>query len=350
MMKYNAYFVRLKHKDAGFTGSLAHNGGAVAANFKKIAKDLYMANLKTQASFQFLQDIPLVKKNKSVKVLAPVTSKYNKRKLTKLSKYLIADDFEEFKKRDVLLNYISVEKFVRAGELLDFFSISREDIIPYLLEKEVRGEIKLIDVTYLTFTAYDTLLHYKETLDAFFSDCYTSRKKSVKLADLETFLKLPQSSLLFKYLLRSFRDRYSFRIRKDKIVFQRLALSEVEKDSLSEIEHIIEGNKMTIFTIDSILNQSDMTYKEVNDAFWLMVDNNRLVQLNEKFFIFQDDFNKILNKLKKYKRNQGEIIDIQAFRELTQLSRKFIITLFEYFDINQITQRVDNKRKILLVV
>lgn len=349
-MKYNAYFVRLKHKDTGFTGFLAYNGGSVSANFKKIAKDLYMANLKTQARFQFLQDVPLVKKNKSVKVLAPVTSKYNKRKLTKLSKYLIADEFDGIGKQDVLLNYISVEKFVRADELLDFFSINREDMIPFLLEKEIRGKIKLIDVTYLTFTAFDTLQHYKESLEAFFTDCYTGRKKSVKLSDLETYLKLPRSSLLFKYLIHSFKDRYAYRIRKDKLVFQRLALSEVEKDSLGEIENIIIGNKMTVFTIDSVLNQSDMSYKEINDAFWLMMDNNRLVQLNEKYYILQDDMNKILNKLKKYKRNQGDLIDIQAFRELTQLTRKYIITLFEYFDYHQITQRVDNKRKIMLVV
>jgi hypothetical protein len=349
-MNYNAYIVRLKHKDTGFTGNLALNGATLAANFKKIGKDLWIANLKNQAQFMFLQDIPLLKKNKDVKILLPVTSKYNKRKLTKLSKFLTSDDFEDNDPRDILLNFITIEKFVRAQELLDFFSISRDTIIPYLLEKEIHKELKLIDLTYLSITAYDTILGYRDSMNAILSDCYTSRTKSIKLSEIETQLKLPQSSILFKYLLYSFKDQFSFRIRKEKIVFSRLALSDVEKDSVAEIETVIKQNKISIFTIDSILNHTDLTNKEVNDALWLMVDGNRLAQLNEKYFIFQDELNKILNKLKKYKRNQGEIIDIQAFRELTLFSRKFIIILFEYFDTHQVTERVDNKRKILLGV
>ena len=40
---------------------------------------------------------------------------------------------------------------------------------------------------------------------------------------------------------------------------------------------------------------------------------------------YEEELEKILNKLKKYKRNQGEMIDIQAFRELTLYTRKYII-------------------------
>jgi hypothetical protein len=42
------------------------------------------------------------------------------------------------------------------------------------------------------------------------------------------------------------------------------------------------------------------------------------------------------------------MIDIQSFRELTLFSRKYIIALFEYFDTQHITLRVENQRKILL--
>jgi hypothetical protein len=75
-----------------------------------------------------------------------------------------------------------------------------------------------------------------------------------------------------------------------------------------------------------------------------------VVQLNERYFIFAGDLHKILNRLKKYKRNQGEMIDIKSFREFTLLTRKYILALFEYLDSQKITERVDNKRKILLGV
>jgi hypothetical protein len=42
------------------------------------------------------------------------------------------------------------------------------------------------------------------------------------------------------------------------------------------------------------------------------------------------------------------MIDFIAFREMTSLSRKYLIVLFEYFDSRQITQRQGDKRKILV--
>jgi hypothetical protein len=136
---------------------------------------------------------------------------------------------------------------------------------------------------------------------------------------------------------------------REKIVFQRLALSETQQGSLDAIENLLQTHKVSIFSIENILHLSeDLNYKDVNATLWFMVENNQAIQLNEKFFILTEDLNKIINKLKKYKRNQGDMIDIQAFRELTQYSRKYIITLFEYFDAHQITEREDNKRRILL--
>jgi hypothetical protein len=348
-MKYNAYIVEFKHRDTGFTGSIVHDDTISPANFRKIGKDLFIANFKNQLEFHFLQDLALKNKSKKVTVLIPVLAKYNKRKLTKISKYLGVDDFKTKDKKDILLNYLSVEKFVRVRDLLDFFSIPSGEMIDFLMEKEIREEIKLIDLIHLTVAAYQTVMRFREELNTIFADCYTSRSKSVKLADIEAMIKLPQSSLLFKYLVRSLKKEYSFRFRKERIVFRIVALSDSEKNSLTEVENILKKNKLSVFTVEDVVKSStELIYNDVNDALWFMVDNGQVVQLNEKYFIFSDDLNKILNKLKKYKRNQGDLIDIQAFRELTMYTRKYIIPLFEYFDANKITERVENQRKILL--
>ncbi|MCP5048601.1 MAG: hypothetical protein GY940_15635 [bacterium] len=349
VMKYNAYIVELKQKDTTFTGSLVLRDATILpANFKKIGKDLFIANFKSQVEFSFLEKVPLKSKNKDAVVLIPVTSKYNKRKLTKISKFFTAVDPGEREKKDILLNFLSVDKFVKAQDLLEFFSVSREEIIPVLIDKEVGREIKIIDFSHLSIASYDTIQGYHDALDTLFTDYYTSRVKSVKLSDIESKLKLSQSSLLFKYLLRSSQNHYPFQIRKERVVFKKLAMSETEKDSLTEIESIIKKNKAGIFSIENITHSAGLVSKNITDSLWFLVDDGRLVQLNEKYFILNDDLNKILNKLKKYKRNEGDLIDIQSFRELTLFTRKYIIALFEYFDANDITQRVDNQRKILL--
>jgi len=241
-----------------------------------------------------------------------------------------------------------VEKFLKVQELLDFFSTSHEEMIEFLVEKEIRQAIKIIDFSSLFITSYENFQDYLKELNTLFTDCYTTRIKTIKLSEIETKLKLPQLSIFFKYLLKQTARHFPFKISKDKIIFQSMALSETEKNSLAEIEDILKKHKISIFSVENLIKQSDLLVKELNDSLWFLVETGQAVQLNEKYFIFKDDLNKIVNKLKKYKRNEGEMIDIQAFRGLTLLSRKYIIPLLEYFDSQRITQRINNKRKILL--
>ena len=349
-MKFNAYIVELKHRETSFTGSLIAADSIVSANFRRIGKDLYIANFKTQVEFKFLERMTLKKRNKEILVLLPVLSKYNKRKLTKISKFLSNGAPARREKTTLLLKLLTVEKFLKARELLSFFTISREELVDFLIQKELGKEIKIIDFTHLSIITYEILRNYLQGLNTILADCYTAKTQSIKLSEIESNLKLPHSSLFFKYLLQCSRHSFTFKISKNKIVFEKLALSEGEKGSLEEIETTLKKKKLSIFTIENILKESHLLYDEINNLLWFLIEKGQVVQLSEKYYIFEDDLNKILNKLKKYKRNQGEMIDIQSFRELTLLTRRYIIILFEYFDARHITQRVNNQRKILLTV
>ena len=349
-MKFNAYIVEIKHRENSFTDSFIAADSTVSANFKKIGKDLFIAHFKTQVEFRFLERVTSKKRNKEIVVLLPVLSKYNKRKLTKISKFLSNGAPEKREKTTVLLKLLTVEKFLKARELLSFLAISEEALIDFLIQKELGKEIKIIDFTHLSIITYETAQNYLKELNTILADCYTAKTKSIRLSEIESKLKLPHSSLFFKYLLQCSRQSFPFRISRNKIVFEKLALSEGEKGSLGEIETTLKKKKLSIFTIEDILKESSLLYEEINNLLWFLIESGQVVQLSDKYFIFKDDLNKILNKLKKYKRNQGEMIDIQSFRELTLLTRRYIIILFEYFDARHITQRVNNQRKILLTV
>jgi hypothetical protein len=347
-MRYNAYIVELKHRENSLTESLMANGLTLSANFRKIDTDIFMVNFKTQVEFTFLEKVPLKKRNKEMLILLPVLSKYNKRKLIKISKFLNADTPAAREKNSLLLHLLSVEKFLRAQELLSFFQMDREPLLDFLIQSEVRKEIKIIDFTHLAITRYENVQNYFKEMEALFTDFYTDKTKTVKLTEIEAKIKLPQSSLLFKYLLQGFKDPFSFKITKDKIVFQNLILSDSEKGSVKEIEHLLKINKLNFFTIEILIKQSGLPQQEVNDSLWFLIEKGLVVRLNERFYILKEELDKILNKLKKYKRNQGEMIDIKSLRELIQLSRKYILPLFEYFDSQRITQRLDTQRKILI--
>jgi hypothetical protein len=340
----------LKQKDNAFTGSLTAEDRTLTASFKKIGKDLFVANFKSQVEFKYMEKVPFKNRNKHIVVLLPAISDYNKRKLTKIAKFLTAHLQEEGEKMNLFLNLLTVEKFLKGKELSNFFAVDKKEIMDFLLEKEVQRQVKVIRIVDSFVTSHENFQEYRDELNALFTDCYTSRVKSIDLKEIEEKLKVPCRSLFFKYLLRQLADNFSFKINREKIMFQKLAMSDSEKDSLAELENILQQNKISIFSIANIVAHSDLLYKEVNNSLWYLVENGDVIALNEKYFILKEELNKIVNKLKKYKRNQGEIIDIKSFRELTHFSRKFIIALFEYFDSCQITRRVENHREILISV
>ncbi len=347
-MKFNSYFVRFDHPEPNLTGNLLIEGETVSANFKKIHDNVFTLHLKNQVKLNFLENIKFKKGKKSLVVLLPVISKYNKRKLKKLTQIL--DSVETKGKTDIIIDLLNVENFLKLEKLDTFFLLDRENIVPFLIEMELNQKIKIIDFNTLYITSHQNYQDYLNQLRSIFTQYYKDKTKKISLTEIESKLKIPQSSIFFKYLLNSLNDQFSFKIIRDKIIFQKLALTEKERENLKGIQKALQINHLTIFSIENLLKLTTLSYSEINNCLWFLIQEGELVQLNERFLMLQDDLNKVINRLKKFKRNQGEYIDIKTLRELTLLSRKYIIPLFEYLDAQKITDRLGNTRKILLMV
>ncbi|MCP5104440.1 MAG: hypothetical protein GY950_13720, partial [bacterium] len=219
-MKFNAYIVRLKHRETSLTAIFSVPGKSVAVaaesagsespseyvsistNFKKIGPDLFIAQFKTQVELTFLEKFQLKNRDKEITVLLPVISKYNKRKVTKLSK-LLANP-EELERYHILAALSTIEKFLKIDELLHFFSFHREPLIEFLVEMELKQKFKIINFNSLSITSYENFQHYRDELNAILTQCYTGRTQELKLSEIEAKTKLPQSSLFLKYLVRTF--------------------------------------------------------------------------------------------------------------------------------------------------
>lgn len=347
-MKFNAYIVRLDHPESNFTGNLVVAEKTHYVNFKKISNNLFIAHFKNQINLKFLETLKFKNKNKQTTIILPMISKFNKRKLKKISEF--TDSIEEKSPEDIFLKILTIEKYLKASQLLNFFSLKKREILEFLIEMELNKKIKIIELNSLYIILDKTYQNYLREFKLLLHQCYLKQKKSLKLTEIESKLKLPYSAVFLRYLVRQLDNELSIKIDRDKIVFQKLALTEKEKNLISAIEKILMKNKLTIFTIENILNLSELTQKQVNDSLWILLGEERIIQLNQRHFIFNDELNKIVNRLKKYKRNQAEFIDIKTFKEITFLNRKNTITIFEYFDSCFITQRIGDKRKILLSV
>jgi selenocysteine-specific elongation factor len=83
--------------------------------------------------------------------------------------------------------------------------------------------------------------------------------------------------------------------------------------------------------------------KGVRDNLALLVRNGEVARISSDLFYSAEALNGLREKLMLHLREKGEITPPE-YRELTGLSRKFLIPLLEHFDSEKLTIRVGEKR------
>jgi hypothetical protein len=345
-MKFSAYFVKFNHPQASFSGMIQLAGENIQANFKKIDNDLFVLYSQNQVELKFLQKIAFKNSKSSLLVLLPVLSQYNQRKLKKIGEIL--DLIETWSFSQIILALLTVENFLEVGNLLNFFAVERWAAIAVLTELELAKQVKTISFNDLYVTPWS---HYSQSLTALENAlrlAYENREKTLKFSQLEKIVRVPQETLYFRYLLRKCGQIFPFKLLAGALIFSQLPLAAEEIERMAEIEKILKSKKLLIFTLEDVQKNTPFSSKQINDALWYIIHEEKFMQLNQRYIIFSEEYNKIINRLKKFKRNQGDVITIDDLRNLTAYTRKYIIILFEYLDSQNITQRIGNKRKILL--
>jgi len=345
-MRFNAYFVRMSHSQTDFSGNVQAAGKSMAVSFKKIGDDLFAAHFKNQVELVFGQKIDFKNAKGSFTVLLPAQSQYNQRKLKRMAEFLRSVEKMNF--REIVLALLTVENFLELEGLLYFFSMERHEAVEVLTELELARQVKVINLNYLFATSWDHFLQNLAAMESVLRAAYEGRERTVKFVSLEKAVKVPQESVFFKYLLKKCSQEFPCRILSTALIFSELPLSNEEKVRMADIEKVLRANKLLIFTFENVQKNTPYTLKQINDSLWYMIHEEKVLQLDERNFIFGDEYGKIINRLKKFKRNQGDIITIDDLRSLTAYSRKHLITLFEFWDRQQLTRRLGNKRQILL--
>jgi selenocysteine-specific elongation factor len=128
-----------------------------------------------------------------------------------------------------------------------------------------------------------------------------------------------------------------------KIPGRRVADDKAGADLLKAVEDALRAGGMEPPTLKELQQQLRMGEKELMEHLNLLVRNERLVKVKNDLFYAPEPLAEIRGRLRGYLEEKGEISP-PDFRELTGLSRKFMMPLLEYFDQEKLTIRVGDKR------
>ncbi len=347
----SSFLVYLKIKESTFQGTILYKKENYSGNFIKVAEDIFLLKLKLKVDFCFKDKIELKSRTKTFTPLIPLFSESNKKKLTKSARFL-TDRWDDLSKTEVIVLTLKIEKVLDMVCMKDFLSMNNDELLDILIGLESEKELKLLNINNLQACSYKIFVDNFSSMVEKLTSSYNSRVKSVKFSDLAGKIIFQPDSIYFRYILEKAREKQDFRLLKDKLVFTELPLSDKETSVVNEVEKIIKKNKLGVFSIYSIRKVSGIEIEKINNSLWHMLSEEKIVPLDDKKenFIFYEELTKIINRLKKYKRNQGDMIDISSFREISVLNRKNIILVLEYLDSQKITTRIGNNRKIELQV
>ncbi|HPJ97323.1 MAG TPA: SelB C-terminal domain-containing protein, partial [Syntrophales bacterium] len=110
-----------------------------------------------------------------------------------------------------------------------------------------------------------------------------------------------------------------------------------------EIETLYQKTGLTPPTVREILEKFSGEKAKVNDVLSVLLKAGTLVRISEDLYYYKDVIARLREEYKKFLLTQGQV-NPSGFKDLTGLSRKFIIPLMEYFDLSKLTIRSGDVR------
>ncbi len=94
-----------------------------------------------------------------------------------------------------------------------------------------------------------------------------------------------------------------------------------------------------------LVKSLDSDVKRATEVLMLLVAEGTIIKVKEDLYFHAEAINDLKNKLIEFLEAQGEITTPQ-FKEMTGVSRKYVIPLAEHFDSTNVTLRVGDVRKL----
>ena len=153
------------------------------------------------------------------------------------------------------------------------------------------------------------------------------------------------SAKLFNLALRSLGKKETIVSDKDNV---RMAGHQVQLagdlDSLRHnIARIYSEAGLTPPSLTNVVNDFKDQKVKAQSIIKLMLKNGDLIKINEELCFARGSLSKLRDDYKAMLVKDGKATPA-TFKDLTGLSRKYIIPLMEYFDVNKLTVRVGDHR------
>jgi len=131
-----------------------------------------------------------------------------------------------------------------------------------------------------------------------------------------------------------------------RLAAHKIVLKEEEEQSKRQIARAFEQAGLTVPAVKEVLGKLSIERQRAEKILQILLQEGVLVRVSEDLVFHAEAIRKLRRVLAQYKV-QSNRITVGAFKDLTQVSRKYAIPLLEYLDREHVTRRAGDERILL---
>jgi selenocysteine-specific elongation factor len=172
-------------------------------------------------------------------------------------------------------------------------------------------------------------------------------KTGMAKEELAAQLPHPVEVKLYNFVLRQMADRQQLAMELEwvRLHAHKIDLSGDEETIRQKIEQAFREPGLQPPFFKDVAAALPGTPRQHQDVLEWMVSQGILVKVKEDIYFHGAVLAELQQRLTAYLREHGEI-STPEFKEMTQASRKYTIPLLEYFDVQRITIRIGDTRRL----
>jgi selenocysteine-specific elongation factor len=172
-------------------------------------------------------------------------------------------------------------------------------------------------------------------------------KTGMAKEELAAQLPHPVDVKLYNFVLRLLADQDLIAMEMEWVRLQshRIDLSKDEEAIRQKIERAFRETGLQPPFFKEVAATLPGPTRQHQDVLAWMVSQGILVKVKEDIYFHAEVIHELQQRLVAFLREQGEISTPQ-FKDMTQISRKYMIPLLEYFDAQRVTIRIGDTRRL----
>ncbi len=165
--------------------------------------------------------------------------------------------------------------------------------------------------------------------------------------ELKSKLPLSVSSKLFNLLLFQMIKENEIVQEEDlvRLAGHKVSLQVDQADFSRKIVEVYKKSGLTPPYFKELSKSLDIEDSVAKDVLMLLVEQGKIVKVKEELYFYSEAVADLKKRLVDFFRENEEMTTPQ-FKEMTGISRKYLIPLIEYFDSKNVTIRVGDSRKL----